>query len=168
MKFIYSYINNRKQRVRINESVTKWSENVLQGSTLGPLLFILFPCNLFYFEEYIDTGSYADSNTPYGPDSNINKTISSLESSSARLFNWFQQNAVESNPDKCHLLLNTNQNKLANINTIAHNTSSEKSLGSPIDTNLQSDIHVNNLCKKVYQKLNALTRIASLIHVDKR
>ena len=43
----------------------------------------------FYFEEYIDITSYADDNTPYSADSNIGNTVSSLESSSARLFNWF-------------------------------------------------------------------------------
>ena len=46
----------------------------------------------------------------------ISSLVSSiLESSSARLFNWFQQIAIKANPDKCHLLLSTS--KLANINS---------------------------------------------------
>ena len=132
LKFIYSYINNRKQKVRTNESFSEWAELIFavpQGSILGPLFFIIFLCDLFYFEEYIDITSYADDNTPYTADSNIENTISSPQSSSARLSNWFQQNAMEANPDKCNLLLSTNQNKLADINSNAiHNSPSEKSL----------------------------------------
>ena len=44
----------------------------------------------------------------------------------------------------------------------------EKLLGITIDTNLKFAIYVNNLCKKASQKLNALTRIASLMDVEKR
>ena len=61
---------------------------VPQGSILGPLLFIIFLCDLFYFEEYIGVASYVDDSTRYSSDSNIENTVSSLESSSGRLFNW--------------------------------------------------------------------------------
>ena len=77
---------------------------------------------------------------------------------------WIQQSAIKANPDKCQLLLNTNQNKLANI----QNSLSEELLGISIGTNLKFDVYVNNICKKISQKLNALTRIASLMNVDKR
>ena len=77
---------------------------------------------------------------------------------------WIQQSAIKSNPDKCQLLLSTNQNKLANI----QNSLSEELLGISIGTNLKFDVYVNNICKKISQKLNALTRIASLMNVDKR
>ena len=106
--------------------------------------------------------------TPHCADSNIENTISSLISSSARLFNWFQQNAMKPNLDKCLLLLSTNQNKLANTNSNAiHKSSSGKLLGITIDTNLKLYIHVNNLCKKASQKINALKRIASLMDITK-
>ena len=70
---------------------------------------------------------------------------------------WIQQSAIKANPDKCQLLLSTNQNKLANI----QNSLSEELLGISIGTNLKFDVYVNNICKKISQKLNALTRIAS-------
>ena len=101
LKFIYSYINNRKQRVKISESFSEWAELLLgvpQAFILGPLLYIIFLSDLFYFEEYIDIATYGDDNTPYRADSNIENTISSLESSSSQLFNWFQKNAMKANP----------------------------------------------------------------------
>ena len=77
---------------------------------------------------------------------------------------------MKANPDKCHLLLSTNQNKLTKINSnVIHNSSSEKLLGITIHTKLKFDIHINNLCKKACQKLSALRRILScLVNVNKR
>ena len=101
LKLIYSCINNRKQRVKLSESFSEWAEllfGVPQAFILGPLLYIIFLSDLFYFEEYIDIATYADDNTPYRADSNIGNTISSLESLSSRLFNWFQKNAMKANP----------------------------------------------------------------------
>ena len=85
MKFIYSYINKRKQRVRKNECFREWTDllfGVPQGPILDPPLFITFLCDLFYFEEYIYIASYVDDST-HNADSDIENTISSLESSSA-------------------------------------------------------------------------------------
>ena len=75
-----------------NESFSEWAEllfGVLQGSILDPLLFTTFLCDLFYFEKYIYIASYADDSTPYNDDSNIENTISSLESTSVRYLTVF-------------------------------------------------------------------------------
>ena len=41
-------------------------------------------------------------------------------------------------------------------------------LGIIIHRDLKFDEHVNNLCKKAYQKLNALVRLAPFMNVDKK
>ena len=66
LKSIYSYINNRKQRVWINESLIELAEllfGVPQRSFFGPFLFIVFLFDLFYFEQYIDIAGYNDGST---------------------------------------------------------------------------------------------------------
>ena len=49
---IYNYRSNRKQRMKINDSFSPWSEilfGVPQGSILGILVFNIFICDMFYF-----------------------------------------------------------------------------------------------------------------------
>ena len=41
-------------------------------------------------------------------------------------------------------------------------------LGVTTDKDLKFDDHVNSLCKKAYQKLNALARLAPYMNVEKR
>ena len=58
LKLVNSYFSNRKQKV-------------LQGSILGPLLFNIFICDMFYFLEDFAIANYADDSTPYNGDKNV-------------------------------------------------------------------------------------------------
>ena len=164
LMLVFNYLCNRKQRVKINSSYSDWSDllfGVPQGSILGPLLLIIFICDLFYFEENVDIASYADGNTLYCASHDIQTTINTLHDSSAKLFDWFSKNSIKATADKCHLLLSENIRHIACINHIQiKNNISEKLLGVTIDSDLKFDIHVNNLCKKATQKLNALAPIS--------
>ena len=85
LKLIHSYLSNRKQRVKINGRYSSWSEilfGVPQGSILGPLLFNIFICDMFYFLEDFDISNYADDSTPYLAGKSAEFVVNNLEHSS--------------------------------------------------------------------------------------
>ena len=67
---------------------------------------------------------------------------------------------MKDNSDKYYFLL-TGENKLTlNINQFQiKDSKQEKLLGIAVDNKLTFEKHITNLCNKVSQKLNALTRI---------
>ena len=72
------------------------------------------------------------------------------------------------NADKGYLLLSGNTKLPSNIdnNTIESEIKQEP-LGKVIDSNLSFEEHVNNICKKASQKLNALARNSSDMDIQK-
>ena len=78
LRMIQSYLSNRKQRTKINSDFSSWEEilfEVPQGSILGPLLFNIFLCDLFFRMNDVDFASYADDSTPFFVGNDIDEVI---------------------------------------------------------------------------------------------
>ena len=137
LKLVLSYLSNRKQRTKINESYSSWEEilfGVPQGSILGPLLFNIFICDLFFIISEIDIASYADDNTPYVSGDLPEDVMESLQTNSEKLLEWFSHNKMKANTDKCHLLMSTKIPTTLKIgNTAIKNSDCEKLLGVKIE-----------------------------------
>ena len=71
---------------------------------------------MFYDINDCDIASYADDNTPYASSSNLDTLINKLEESTNNLFQWFRNNHMKANADKCHLLVTGNYEVSVNIN----------------------------------------------------
>ena len=68
VSFTRSYLTNRLQRCKINNSFIEWtkiSAGVPQGSISGPLLFNIFINDIFLFLQKCDLANYADESTMY-------------------------------------------------------------------------------------------------------
>ena len=172
LQILKSYLSNRKKRTKINDAYSKYFEilfGVQQGSISGSLLFNIYICDMFYDINDCDIASYADDNIPYVSSSNLDALINKLEESTTNLFQWFTNNHMKANADKCHLLVTGNYEVSANINEFEIESSKkEKLLGISIDTTLSFEHHITSLCKKASQKLHALARIAHYMDFEKR
>ena len=126
--------------------------------------------DLFLAEHYkSDFSNYVDDTAPYNCRSTFLETISDLEITLDKLFNWFCYNNFKANASKCHFFLspfNTNFNNTKS--SVIAVSSSEKFLGITIDSNFTFEKHVNELCKKGNLKLHALTRCAKFMGTEKR
>ena len=72
--YIKSYLDNRKQRARVNSNFSSWQEiiaGVSQGSILVLILFNIFVNDFFLFVSSSNLTNYADDNTLYTSDYNL-------------------------------------------------------------------------------------------------
>ena len=140
-----------------------------QGSILGPILFNIFISDLFLVIKDVDFASYADDNTIYQSGRTVDDVINGLQVSAEKVFQWFSDNQMKGNTDKCHLIMSTNNATELQIGDSSIKTSNcEKLLGVKIDYKLTFDEHVNSLCKKANSKLRALARTTPSMNIEKR
>ena len=110
-----------------------------------------------------------DDNTPYNFDFNLDNVISNLEKSTNSLLNWFRENPMKANADKCHPLVSSHKRCTAKIEDFSiKNSTGDKLLGVKFDSKLSFENHVTSLCKKESQKLHTLARISHYMDVNKR
>ena len=157
LKLIHNYLSNR---------IWKWKDifyGVPQGSILGPLLFNIHLCDLFYFLENTDIASYADDNTLYSAQKNRETVINTIETSSQVLFDWFSDNFMKANSGKSHLLMSGTETTHANIDGSMIKSSQKEIL---FDINLDSELKFEDQFRQ--DQLYALARITPFIDLKQR
>ena len=174
LRLIRSYLTERWQRTKINKPFSSWAElleGVPQGSVLGPLLFNLYINDLFCVIEQTDICNYADDNTLNACDMSLDNLLRRLEHDSLLAIEWFENNNMKLNEDKCHLLVSGFKHEIlwANIGgKQIWESKEEKLLGLCIDRDLKFTTHVSKICAKAGQKLAAISRIAKYMSLEKR
>ena len=116
---------------------------------------------MFFEQKDVYFDAFSDDNIPYFCDKDLEITLSKLQICALKLLEWFSNNYMKMNSDKCHLILSSNdENKKIELNGEAiNNTQVQKLLGVHIDYKLKFDTHIETLCKKIGKKIHALARV---------
>ena len=172
LKLIHRYLWDRLQKVKLGSSLSKELDTlcgVPQGSILGPLLFHINICDLFFIDVSSDIANHADDTTLYECAPYNQKLIENLELTIYTIFNWFKYNNFKANATKCHFFLSPYHSATININgLIIKSSNSQKLLGVTIGSNFTFEEHINSPCWKSSQKLITLSRISQYLSPNKK
>ena len=108
LKFICNYLLDRRQKSKRKLSFSTWSKieyAVLQGFILGPLLFNINILDMFFEQKDVNFAAYADHNTRYCFDKNLEVLHSKFQICALKALEWFSNNYMQMNSDKWHLIL---------------------------------------------------------------
>ena len=70
---VQEYLSKRKQRTEVNSAFSSWERilfGIPKGSLLGPLLFNIFLCDLFFIMNDTDFLRHANNNIPHATSKN--------------------------------------------------------------------------------------------------
>ena len=169
LNFIYSYLSNRKHRVRVGSCYSNWLPllfGVPQGSILGPILFNVFVNDLFFFVNEDDLCNFADDNTLHKCASSLDEVIHALKLDLDHILAWYRDNSLVANPEKFQMLFpgTKNANIVLDVGQFLLNSSENvKLLGVTIDSGLSFYPYIQDICNKASQKIKAKFRIRHLL-----
>ena len=195
LDWFQSYLNNRSQCVDINGQISSprtINISVMQGSVLGPLLFLCFINDLHCASELF-TLLFADDTCCLASGKNLKDLIKYCNIEMQKIANWFSANQLAVNVSKCKFLVFHNKGKrlnfegetiVYNLNEIGNNdihsniiplerihndaqdvaSQTYKYLGILLDENLTFNYHVDFICKKLSKALFCLRRAKSVLN----
>ena len=190
-KWFENYLKGRSQKVDINGHLSSEQEldiSVIQGSTLGPILFLCY-INDFYSATTLFSVLFADDTTCLSQGKKLNDLLEYVKNELQKIAVWFRSNKMavntsktkfivfrthgkKINPEECVLTFNNNEpgqpvdpSLIYNIDRI-YSDGQEKNfklLGILFDEYLSFDAHVSSLCVKISKSLFCLNRIKNFI-----
>jgi hypothetical protein len=187
-----NYLAGRTQSVDINGSKSDPLEidiSVIQGSTLGPILFLCY-INDFFTATSLFSVLFADDTTCLGKGNNLKELTAYVNTELQKISNWFRSNKMAVNTNKTKFIVFRTRGKrinpadcLVNYNsneiglpedpnlifpvTRVYNEGEETSfklLGVLFDEYLSFEEHINHLCTKISKSLYCINRIKNFVN----
>ena len=175
-QFFKSYLENRHQRININNISSNYSRlrcGVPQGSILGPLLFIIYTNDIFLeIDRNEELYMYADDTLLLNNGDSEFSAVQNSQYCLNKVVEWCKLNRLTLNEEKTKHLCITHRKQasstlhvdverkaLGNVDTYDY-------LGFCIDKKLSMSAHIDKLVKKVGYKLHTLSLMRRYITLD--
>jgi hypothetical protein len=170
-EWIRAFLGNRRQKVRINSNHSDYvrvSSGVPQGSVLGPVLFLIYINDLAEVVKNCSISIFADDSKIYFE---VNRTldVDRMQADIDRVLLWCQAWQLEIAAHKCNILhigrgslghtYSMGQTEISTVDSV-------KDLGVTISADLRFSLHVANITKQAFQRLNLIFRTFCSRDVD--
>jgi hypothetical protein len=172
LQFIESFLSDRSQQTRVGHSlstVTKLSSGVVQGSVLGPLLFVLFINDIvsLFSDKRCKCKLYADDLKLYTVlDAGADYVV--MQNRLTDICDWARTWQLSISYAKCNIMYigdaETNNGMLLNGNVVPV-VDHVKDLGVIVDSSLTFSIHINRIVSQAFVRSNLIRRCFVSHHV---
>ena len=175
LDFLMSFLKDRKYFVSVNGYISDMKKSnigVPQGSTLGPLLFLIYINDIVNCSNILKFILFADDTTVLFENSNINDLNNVLSQEIDKVMKWFSANKLLINLSKTNTMLFSNKRGNPKLHVCIEDTLLEEKqnvtfLGVIIDNKLQWRDHIKLVCSKISKSIGILCylRHAYPIHI---
>ena len=170
LNFMMQFVQDRRYFVNINglnSDIRNVNIGVPQGSTLGPLLFLLYVNDMRFSSSILKFIQFADDTTILYNSPNFETLKSTLETEGNKVIEWLIANKLLINLTKTQAMMFTfkRHNNLLSVNlnnTIVTEQNIVSFLGIVIDNKLNWKAHISHICLKVSKSI-AIIRILKFI-----
>ena len=170
LRWFKSYLSHRHQYCSVSghaSDFTLVTNGIPQGSSLGPLLFLVYVNDLPNAVHYSQTGMYADDTGLYAAGFSISEIETSLNKDLSRLCLWLHANKLSINSVKSKFMLIASPHSVSKLTDhekphikilgkFIEQVSSIDCLGMMVDQFLRWDKHVGALSKKISSAISSL------------
>ena len=164
LDFLMSFLTQRKYYVHVNghsSDIKTVNIGVPQGSTLGPLLFLIFINDMKNCSILLKFIQFADDTTILFSSNDIDILNEILEREANKVISWFNANKLIINVSKTSCMLFSNKRCVPQLNITLNNTVLEVQtettfLGVVIDNKLSWKAHISFISSKISKSIAIL------------
>ena len=170
-----AYLSNRKQRVRVGGSTSKWRRipvAVPQGSVLGPLLFLVYTADLPYAIQSVsfDSNPFAGDTFLVSRNENPSTSVDQLLESVSSTGQWLVDWRLSVNKNKTVIMEVQRRNfplkmEISLDGSVLNQVESQRHLGVVFSSNLRWKTHIEYVVNKGYKLLGLLKRLQNSLSI---